>query len=46
MTLDELKIQVEKDLKINDERLGSESLRSQELCVKYLDHKTNFEFLL
>ena len=29
MTLDELKIQVEKDLKINDERLGSESLRSQ-----------------
>ena len=46
MTLDELKIQVEKDLKINDERLDTESYRNQELYAKYLDHKTNFECLL
>ena len=46
MTLDELKIQVEKDLKINDERLDTESYKNQELYAKYLDHKTNFEFLL
>ena len=46
MTLDELKLQVEKDLKINDERLDTESYRNQELYAKYLDHKTNFEFLL
>ena len=46
MTLDELKVQVEKDLKINDERLDTESYRNQELYAKYLDHKTNFEFLL
>ena len=46
MTLDELKIQVEKDLKVNDERLDTESYRNQELYAKYLDHKTNFEFLL
>ena len=46
MTLDELKLQVEKDLKINDERLDTESYKNQELYVKYLEHKTNFEFLL
>ena len=46
MTLDELKLQVEKDLKVNDERLDTESYRNQELYAKYLDHKTNFEFLL
>ena len=46
MTLDELKIQVEKDLTINDERLDTESYKNQELYAKYLDHKTNFEFLL
>ena len=46
MTLDELKVQVEKDLKINDERLDTESYRNQELYAKYLDHKTNFDFLL
>ena len=31
MTLDELKAQVTKDLKINDERLDTESLKNQEL---------------
>ena len=46
MTLDELKVQVEKDLTINDERLDTESLRNQELYSKYLDYKTNFELLL
>ena len=46
MTLDELKLQVEKDLKINDERLDTESYKNQELYAKYLDHKTYFEFLL
>ena len=46
MTLDELKVQVEKDLTINDERLDTESLRSQELYSKYLDYKTNFELLM
>ena len=46
MTLDELKLQVEKDLKINDERLDTESYKNQELYAKYLEQKTNFEFLL
>jgi len=31
MTLDELKIQVAIDLKVNDERLDTESLKNQEL---------------
>ena len=31
MTLDELKEQVAKDLKVNDERLDTESLKNQEL---------------
>ena len=46
MTLDELKLQVEKDLKIDDERLDTESYKNQELYAKYLDQKTNFDFLL
>ena len=46
MTLDELKLQVEKDLKVNDEILDKESFKNQELYAKYLDHKTNFELLL
>ena len=46
MNLDELKLQVEKDLKVNDERLDTESYKNQELYSKYLDHKTNFDFLL
>ena len=46
MTLDELKAQVTKDLKINDERLDTESLKNQELYTKYLDTKSNFELLM
>ena len=46
MTLDELKAQVSKDLKINDERLDTESLKNQELYTKYLDKKSNFELLM
>ena len=46
MTLDELKIQVKKDLEVNDETLDKESYKNQELYAKYLDHKTNFELLL
>ena len=37
MTLDELKIQVAMDLKVNDERLDTESLKNQELYAKYLE---------
>ena len=46
MTLDELKLQVKKDLEVDDETLDKESYKNQELYAKYLDHKTNFEFLL
>ena len=46
MTLDELKIQVATDLKVNDERLDTESLKNQELYAKYLDIKSNFELLM
>ena len=46
MNLDELKLQVEKDLKVDDEKLDIESFKNQELYAKYLDHKTNFDFLL
>jgi hypothetical protein len=46
MTLDELKEQVAKDLKVNDERLDTESLKNQELYTKYLDTKSNFELLM
>ena len=46
MTLDELKVQVANDLKVNDERLDTESLKNQELYTKYLDTKSNFELLM
>ena len=46
MTLDELKEQVAKDLKVNDERLDTESLKNQELYTKYLNIKSNFELLM
>lgn len=46
MTLDELKLQVKKDLEVDDERLDTESYKNQELYAKYLDHKTTFELLL
>ena len=34
------------DLKVNDERLDTESLKNQELYAKYLDIKSNFELLM
>jgi len=46
MNLDELKLQVEKDLKVDDEHLDTESLKNQEIKAKYLDHKSKFELLL
>ena len=46
MTLDELKLQVQKDLKVDNEHLDTESLKNQELYAKYLDHKTRYELLL
>ena len=46
MTLDEIKKEAYKDLHIDKEHLDTESLRSQDMYAKYLDYKTNFEFLL
>ena len=46
MNLDELKLQVSQDLKVNDEHLDTESLKNQEIKAKYLDHKSKFELLL
>ena len=45
MTLDELQSIVAKELRVNDERLDSESLKNQELYAKYLEHKSRFELL-
>ena len=46
MNLDELKLQVSQDLKVDDEHLDTESLRNQEIKAKYLEHKSKFELLL
>ena len=46
MNLDELKLQVQNDLRINDEHLDTESLKYQEIKAKYLDHKSRYELLL
>ena len=46
MTLDELKLQVQKDLKVDNEHLDTESLKNQEIKATYLDHKTRYELLL
>ncbi len=46
MNLDELKMQVQKDLRIDDEHLDTESLKNQEIKAKYLDHKSRYELLL
>ena len=46
MTLDELKLQVQKDLRVDDEHLDTESLKNQEIKAKYLDHKSRYELLL
>ena len=44
--LDDLKKETYKDLPVDKEHLDTESLRNQDLYAKYLDYKTNFEFLL
>ena len=46
MNLDELKMQVQKDLRIDDEHLDTESLKNQEIKATYLDHKSRYELLL
>jgi len=46
MTLDELKLQVQRDLKIDNEHLDTESLKNQEIKANYLDHKSRYELLL
>ena len=46
MNLDELKLQVSQDLKVDDEHLDTESLKNQEIKAIYLDHKSKFELLL
>ena len=46
MTLDELNIQVQQDLKVDNEHLDTESLKNQEIKAKYLDYKTRYELLL
>ena len=46
MNLDELKLQVSQDLRVDDEHLDTESLKNQEIKAKYLDHKSKFELLL
>ena len=46
MNLDELKLQVSQDLRVDDEHLDTESLKNQEIKAKYLDHRSKFELLL
>ena len=46
MNLDELKLEVYNDLKVNNEHLDTESLKNQEIKAKYLDHKSRYELLL
>ena len=46
MTLDELKLQVQRDLKVDNEHLDTESLKNQEIKANYLDHKSRYELIL
>ena len=47
MDLDQIKTEASKDLIIvNEEQLGSESLKNQNIKAKYLDYKSRFELLL
>ena len=46
MTLEELQIQAEKDLKINDTELDLESLKTPQLHNTYLKHLTKYKLLL
>ena len=41
-----MKLQVERDLKVDDEHLDTESLKNQEIKAKYLDIKSKYELLL
>ncbi len=45
MNLDELKLEVHNDLKVDDEHLDTESLKNQEIKAKYLDIKSKYELL-
>ena len=45
MTLDELQVQAEKDLKMDDLELADESLKSASLHQKYLNHYNKFRQL-
>ena len=46
MTLDELKLEVLADLKVDNEHLDTESLKNQEIKAKYLDIKSTYELVL
>ena len=46
MTFDELKLEVQADLKVDNEHLDTESLKNQEIKAKYLDIKSKYELLL
>jgi hypothetical protein len=41
-----LKLQVQRDLKIDNEHLDTESLKNQEIKANYLDYKSRYELLL
>ena len=46
MNLEELKLQVSQDLRVDDEHLDTESLKNQEIKAKYVEHKSKFVLLL
>ena len=46
MTLEELQLEADKDLKINDTELDLESLKTPQLHNKYMKHYTKFRLLL
>jgi hypothetical protein len=46
MTLEELQLEADKDLKINDTELDLESLKTPQLHNKYMKHYTKFKLLL
>jgi predicted transglutaminase-like protease len=46
MTLEELQLQADKDLKINDTELDLESLKTPQLHNQYLKHLTKYKLML
>ena len=46
MDIEQLQEQVDKDLKINDTELDSESLKTPQLHNKYMKHLTKFKLML